>query len=414
MTKAKTVIISSVLAFTVAAMSGCTNGDTTETVNNYMTFYSMGTTATLVAQLSDEAASGKSVDEQNGLFDALCDEIYQTLDAVESSVSSSVTTSYIYKFNEADAGDEVELDKTAYDILNTAKSVYELTDGYYNPAVWYSVDLYGFTTRPAGAEKAPYDRDIAEAEDGSRYLPLPDEKYVTAFKELATNFKDMTLTERDGKYYATKPEATVEVDGVEYSLKLDLGGIGKGWAVNAVSDILKERGYAYGYFSFGTSSIAVNSFAGSEEGKYTIGFTDPRDENIFEKKTYCAFKISDKNLSTSGDYENYYMIDGTRYCHIIDPTTGSPVQTGIASATVIGGSASEDDALTTALMAMGKERAVEFINGNPEYFEGKIVTLLVFEDGKGKIITNSPDEITIRNENYTLGNTVVDGKIVLN
>lgn len=408
MTKAKTIVISSVLAISVAAMSGCTTKQN-ETVNNYMTFFSMGTTATLVAQQGDEAAAQMSVKEQNDLFDALCGDIYTLMNTVENSISSALRTSYIWKFNEAEPGSEVELDKTAYDILQTAKSVYEFTGGYYNPAVWYSVDLYGFTTRPTDYERAPYDRDKVTTESGARYLPLPDDRYVQAFKELATHFSEVELTERDGKYYAYKPEATVEVDGAEYSLRLDLGGIGKGWTVNAVDDMLDERGYTYGYFNFGTSSIAVNTFLGSD-GNYTISFTDPRGIG----GGYCAYKIKGENLSTSGDYENYYMIDGTRYCHIIDPTTGSPVQTGIASATVIGGSAAEDDALTTALMAMGKDKAVEFINDNPEYFGGKLVTLLVIEDGKGTIITTDPQNITIRNQDYTLGNTVSDGKIVLN
>lgn len=409
MTKAKSIIIASVLAVAAVSSSGC--GKEEPTLNDYMTFYSMGTTATLAAKLGDEAAKGKSVEEQNELFEALCGDVYSALTAVEHSISSSIVTTRIYAFNEAPAGSEIQLDKNSYDILSAAKYVYEFTDGYYNPAVWYSVDLYGFTTRPSGYEAA-YDRDKV-TENGVSYLPLPEEKYVEAFRQLAQGFSEVTLTEREGNYYAYKPATTVEVDGVSYSLKLDLGGIGKGWAVNKVSEMLKERGYEYGYFSFGTSSITVNDYAGND-GKYTISFTDPRDEGIFEKKTYCSFRINDVNLSTSGDYENYYTIDGTRYCHIIDPTTGSPVQTGIASATVIGGSAAEDDALTTALMAMGKDRAVEFVNDNPEYFAGKIVTLLVFEDGVGKIITTNPDDITIKNESYTLGNTIVDGKIVLN
>ena len=50
-----------------------------------------------------------------------------------------------------------------------------------------------------------------------------------------------------------------------------------------------------------------------------------------------------------------------RYCHIIDPTTGKPVQSGIMSVTIIGGGAAEDDALTTAIMCMGKDKAIKFI-----------------------------------------------------
>ena len=95
-----------------------------------------------------------------------------------------------------------------------------------------------------------------------------------------------------------------------------------------------------------------------EQGAYNMGFVDPRSP---QRDPYFMTKIRNEKLSTSGDNEQRYFIDGVRYCHIIDPTTGKPIRTGIMSATVIGGSAAEDDALTTAIMAMGKERASNFI-----------------------------------------------------
>lgn len=96
----------------------------------------------------------------------------------------------------------------------------------------------------------------------------------------------------------------------------------------------------------------------TDGGSYNVGFAGPRSPM---REPYLYTKIQGEKLSTSGDNEQVYSIGGKRYCHIIDPTTGKPVQTGIMSVTVIGGSAAEDDALTTAIMAMGKERAVQFI-----------------------------------------------------
>ena len=71
--------------------------------------------------------------------------------------------------------------------------------------------------------------------------------------------------------------------------------------------------------------------------------------------------IANLSVSTSGDNAQYYMIDGVRYCHVINPKTGKPVQTGVMSATILGGSAAEDDAYTTAIMAMGRDKAAEFV-----------------------------------------------------
>jgi thiamine biosynthesis lipoprotein len=126
-----------------------------------------------------------------------------------------------------------------------------------------------------------------------------------------------------------------------------------------------------------------------------LGLTDPRNSS----SDFARVNVKDVNLSTSGDYVQYYEIDGVRYSHIIDPTTGSPIQTGIASVTIVGGDAAEDDALTTALSAMGKDKAMEFINA---HLSDRMVIMLYIENGVGKIITNTPDNLIITNSNYTL------------
>jgi thiamine biosynthesis lipoprotein len=196
---------------------------------------------------------------------------------------------------------------------------------------------------------------------GSKYPTsasgLPSDSDVEQYKALASHFGELDLYENDGKYYAVKPAETVQVGGQTLSMKIDLGGIGKGYAVDKIRELYDEKGFEYGYISFGTSSVGL--FRHSTQGRFTLGLNSPR--TLFGDN-YMTLKVNDVNISTSGDYEQYYEIDGVRYCHIIDPTTGKPVQTGIYTATVIGGSAAEDDAYTTAIMTMGKDKAIEFIN----------------------------------------------------
>lgn len=347
--------------------------------------YVMGTNAIL--RIADE--DNFATEARYSAFSNLWEEVKGVLTAVENSVSATIKTSCIYRFNEADAGATVEIDQTAYEILTLAKTVYEQTEGYFNPAVYQSVRLYGFGT--------------AQIEKPDK---LPDDNTVQAYKTLSESFANLTLTQTDGKYFAVKPLTTVTVDGATHSLKLDLGGIGKGWCADKIDELIDQSGFKYGYFTFGSSTIAVKSHTTSEGNNYTLGVTDPRSNG-----SYAKFKIKDKCLSTSGDYEQYYEVEGTRYCHIIDPKTGSPIQTGVASVTIVGGSAAEDDALTTALSAMGKQKAVEYINQN---LLDRLVIMLIFEEGQGKIICNRPDEITVVNTAYVVGNTVEDGKIVLN
>ncbi len=302
-------------------------------------YYSMTSNAELVVS-ADFTAEGAE-DKYSEFVSAVGAE----LSAIDKALSVTVVNSDVSKFNNAAAGETVEISHTAYKVLNLAKSVYDLTSGYYNPALYYNVFAYGF----GGAYDYPKD----ESE-------LPDEETVVQYKELARHFGELLLScgegENEGKYFVTKPEFSIEVGGENLAMKVDLGGIGKGYAVDCVDKLFEEYGYEYGYFNFGSSSMLVKGY--TDGGSYNVGFAGPRSPM---REPYLYTKIQGEKLSTSGDNEQVYSIGGKRYCHIIDPTTGKPVQTGIMSVTVIGGSAAEDDALTTAIMAMGKERAVQFI-----------------------------------------------------
>lgn len=347
--------------------------------------YAMATTASL--KLTDE--NNFESETAYSSFVELWDKAKGVMLDVENSISTTVTSSCIYKFNEAAAGARVELNQTAYEIVMLAQSVYAQTEGYYNPAVYQSVQLYGFgqtgVTKPS---------------------KLPNEQTLQALKSLYCEFGNLKLEEVDGKYYATKPQKTVTVDGTEHCLKLDLGGIGKGYCADKINELIDKSGFKYGYFDFGSSTMAIKKHS-AENQSYKLTFKDPRSYGGY----YARVEVNDACLSTSGDYERYYEVDGVRYCHIIDPFSGSPVQTGIASVTVVGGSAAEDDALTTALAAMGVKKAVEYIDKN---LSDRLVVMVVFNDGEGKIITNRTEDITVLNGAYSVGNSVIDGKIVLN
>lgn len=378
-------------------LSACGEGTTENKVTGKQaTYYKFNTQAQLVVfdDFSDES-------RLNAMY-SLNGEVQSFLDELENSLSTAVTDSCVYRFNQAAAGETVEIDKTTYDVLSLAQSVYELTEGYYNPAVYYCVDLYGFTPN---AELSDYPRI---SEDSL----LPTQEYVTAFCDLATHFSDVEVREEDGVYTAFKPaDATVTVGGKQYTLKIDLGGIGKGYAADVVDGLMQKYGFTYGFFNFGSSSMTIKARYSDGEGvPYDLQFLDPR--SLFGT-SYAQTTAKNVLLSTSGDYEKYFEEGGLRYCHIIDPTTGSPIRTGIASCTVIGGTAAENDALTTALSAMGKQRAVEFIN--QKLSDRKVVFTCENGDGALDIITNRPQEVVVLNTNYKLANTVDEnGKIILN
>lgn len=353
-----------------------------------------GTDAYLRLYLPDDM-SEEEVAQATEQANALHEEITGLLSSLDSSMNIANENSYISQFNSAEAGSEIEIDYHTYQVLSIAIKMFEETDGYYNPGVYYSVDLYGFGVR-SNNEARPYDREDPSVE-------LPDNEYVTAFQQLGESFAEVRTYERDGSYFVSKPEKTVTVEGHTYSLAMDLGGIGKGYAIDLVDGLIDEACFEYGYFNFGSSSQAINGSL-SDDGMFELSFQNPRK---FLGAGYLTTRTANVAISTSGDYILSYTIDGTRYSHIINPKTGSPIRTGIATATVLDGregegiySAAEADARTTALCAMGVEKATEYMN---ELTEKGIKVAFLHENGIGwlNFYTNMEDgtyTLNIQNE----------------
>ncbi len=153
-------------------------------------------------------------------------------------------------------------------------------------------------------------------------------------------------------------------------VKIDLGGIGKGYAIEKASIILKRCGINEGIISAGGDSKIIGDKHGKE---WIIGIQHPRKKNALALR----IPLSNTALSTSGDYERYYIDNGKRIHHIIDPKTGKP-STKTWSASVIGEDATMTDALSTAIFILGEKKGLELIN-SLDGFDAIII------DSKGKI-----------------------------
>lgn len=394
-------------AAAIATIPAC-GGRYTSMAADYVKF---GTAARLVvtADFSD--------DDNLSALDSLNDEVTDFLNDLERSLSTSVPVSYVSQYNAAQPGTWVEVDYTTYTVLSEAIYMYKFTGGYYNPAVYYSVDLYGFSPRFNDlsftadiSTRQPYDR---LTEDGTAVTALsePSAEYVRAFAELASYMSEVAAEERDGKYYAYKPAETVTAEGRSYSLALDLSGIGKGYAADIIDGIVSDYGFEYGFFSFGGSSFSVKNSYDRAEG-WQFGIVDPESANLIVPSDFASVDVASTGMSTSGDYDKcYYSEEGGRtYCHIIDPSTGEPITTGVASCTLFGTTAARADALTTALMVMGTEKAAEFINDN---LSGCSVVMLSRVGNACKNMLTNVENLSY-NPKYTLINTISNGKIVLN
>lgn len=286
----------------------------------------------------------KGEDKHKEIFE----EINATLKEIDECLNASNENSDIYKINKSTGG-EIQIKEITYNVLKCALEMYRLTEGAFNIASAGLVDLWGFSARARnGVEDMPYDRKEGE---------LPDEEYIQAFKRLADKLSDCSISEREGNYYFIKSNAREEVKGENYYLTIDLGGIGKGYAVDRIADILNSYSIENGYINIGGSSIKVLKNYKNADGKWEVGIINPLDKN----NNYARVELANSNISTSGNYQNYFELDGVRYCHIIDPYTGKPIQSGILSASVFGLNAMQADALSTAICVVGKEKGKQLI-----------------------------------------------------
>ncbi len=310
------------------------------------------------------------------------EEVHRFIDNIDGLANTQYTTSDVYRFNAASYGAELEISAETYSMLKTAEKMFVDTDGAFDPAVYRLVDLWGFSSRTYGYNgDLPYDRQWVKNADGTWGYPLPQQKYVEAFSRLS-DFSKVDLSEKDSKYYVYKNCPPVTVDGEEYQQWIDLGGIAKGYVADWLDSALAEQGYIHNFVSLGGSSITLGT-QGDGSG-YSLSLTDPY--SIFGY--YGAVNAADTKLSTSGQYIRTYTIDGAAYSHIIDGKTGRPAATGIKTVTVIGGSAAEDDCLTTALTVMGKDSVMEFLNTYAEEKGLKVSIVYETVDGGKQIISN--------------------------
>ena len=138
-------------------------------------------------------------------------------------------------------------------------------------------------------------------------------------------------------------------------VRIDLGGIAKGYSVDRGIDVLKSFGFTRAYVSAGGDSRII----GDRFGKpWVVGIRDPRKG---EGEVITRIPLVDAAISTSGDYERFFDEDGVRYHHIIDPHTGHSASK-VRSATVIGPYATRTDGLSKTAFVLGPEKALEIYN----------------------------------------------------
>jgi len=302
------LFVFSLLSMAALVVVGGCSEKPEELVFNGMT---MGTSYQVKVIADDNSASIQNLDEQ----------IKNRLDALNQIFSTYIETSELMQFNQAQIEQPQAISEDMQIVMSIAQEIYDLTDGAFDPTVAPLVNLWGFGQKE------------------SNYI-IPQLEQIQHARSLI------------GLNYLVLKKKTKEAQR-ERDIKLDFSAIAKGYAVDAVADLLESSGIEHYLVEVGGELRAGGHKLNGD--LWRIAIEKPSIDQSLSQGVQQVLSLQDVAVATSGDYRNYFEKNGKRYSHTIDPRTGYPVDHGLASVTVIEKTAIRADALATAMMVMGPE-----------------------------------------------------------
>lgn len=273
----------------------------------------MGTEVS-VTLWSDDASAG----------DALLEAVFSEAARIDGLMSTYKYDSEISKINRTAAISPVVAGQELFRLIERSFSISELTMGAFDITYDSVGQHYDFRARMR-----------------------PDEQTL-AFELENIDYRNVVLDSAVGSVCFLKS-----------GVRINLGGIAKGYVVERGIEVLQRGGIDHAIVTAGGDSRLL----GDRRGRpWMVGIRHPRKEG----EVAISLPLQSEAVSTSGDYERFFDSDGVRYHHIIHPSTGAPVS-GVHSATVIGPDAVMTDALSTSVFVMGVDKGLTMIGGLPDY-----------------------------------------------
>lgn len=317
----------SIWVSTAAMASAIIRGTESRQKNNFYsrTSYALGT----IIQLKAYGSNGSSA----------IDEVISMLDDIDDRMSAFKNDSDVSKINNNAGVRPQAVSANTYSVLEKAVEYCKLTDGAFDPTIRPLVNLWNRSIRQ---EQIPSESAVKEK------LPL-------------VNYNDIIFN---------KAKSTIMLKNK--GQEIDLGGIAKGFAADRARDIFIRHNVRSALIDLGGNIYALGS---KPDGtSWNVGIQNP----FTPRGLYLGIlKVKSKSVVTSGNYEKYFIKDGKRFHHIIDPGTGFPSESRIISATIILEDSLDGDGLSTGIYILGVEKSLELIEAL-----GSIDAVLVTDDKK--------------------------------
>ncbi|MBF0110977.1 MAG: FAD:protein FMN transferase [Magnetococcales bacterium] len=304
------------------------------------------TTQLAMGTLVSLSVWGTKPENEEKVFAAVFEKIRQ----LEAVASRQDVNSIVYRINHAPSGEKFTIPSELTHIVAKGLQVHLLSGGAFDPGLAHISDLWGFTQGVPEVEK------------------IPEKRLIDAWLEKRKQCFDYGI-------HLKLPDNDSDGPGLLWladdSFALDLGAIAKGYILDQAMAVLKREGIINALIVGGGDMIIAGA---KGDQPWRIGIQHPRDR---DKVMASVEVLQDMALATSGDYERFFMADGQRQHHILDPKTGHPARSGLISVSIQAREAMIADALSTAVFVLGMEKGKALI----ERLEG-VEGMLVQENGE--------------------------------
>lgn len=270
-------------------------------------------------------------------------EILAELQKVDAALSIFNDTSTISRFNR---NEPYSPNNMFTEVVHLSQEISKQTDGAFDITVAPLVNAWGF---------------------GFKHRGQITQQLIDSLLTFV-GYQRLTF---EGKKLAKK-DPRVTIDG---------GAVAKGYAADCVARLLSKKGCTNYMVEIGGEVVLKGN---NPEGKYwSLGINTPVEDSTASNTSLQAIlQLTDKAIATSGNYRNFYYRNGRKYAHTLNPVTGYPVEHSLLSATVIASSCAHADAIATALMVMGTEKAQIFANKQKD-----VDIYLIYADHNGNLHT---------------------------
>lgn len=248
------------------------------------------------------------------------EEAFGELKRLEVKFSRYLADSEISRVNQAARNSAVKVDSEVFELISRAWEISRLTAGAFDISLGAAIDFWR-----------------AQREAGT----FPSQDVLDELKQ-RTGFENILLDQQQQSVYFTKP-----------GIQLDLGALAKGYALDKAVQLLKARGISCGQLDLGGNIYVLDSQPQS------IAIRNP----LAPEKIAATVELTGQAISTSANYERSFKIKGKCFGHLLDPLTGSPVESDILSVSVISEDAALADALSTAIFVSGMQKGMGLLGG---------------------------------------------------